>query len=67
MPTVEAQMILQQLSVAEVNLALLETTQIARAVAMLRTHSNRAVAVAADGIVAKWRSVAVAALSRVTS
>ncbi len=51
----------------QVNLALLESTGISRAVAMLRTHKIDAVAKLAEGIVAKWRACAVAALHHATA
>lgn len=45
----------------QVNLALLESTGISRAVAMLRTHRIDEVSKLAEGIVAKWRACAVSA------
>ncbi|PRW58714.1 hypothetical protein C2E21_2742 [Chlorella sorokiniana] len=65
--TAEALRILQQLSSARVSLALLESTGVCRAVAQLRTHSNRDVASAAEGIVQRWRTCAVATLEQATA
>ena len=56
-----------RLSKPQVNLSLLEGTGISRAVAQLRTHSNRHVAALADAIVRGWRSCAVAALQHATT
>ena len=47
---------------AQVNLALLESTGISRAVAQLRTHPITSIARAAEAIAAKWRTAAVATL-----
>jgi hypothetical protein len=66
-PTAEALGILRELGAAEVNLALLERTRISRAVAMLRTHPLPQVAQAAEGLVARWRTSAVEALSTATA
>jgi len=66
-PTGEALAVLNQLAAMNVNLALLEKTRISRAVAMLRTHNNSLIATAAESIVGKWRTCAVAALQTATA
>ncbi|GAB4818034.1 hypothetical protein N2152v2_005080 [Parachlorella kessleri] len=66
-PTPEALGILQQLNSAQVGLALLESTGISRAVAMLRTHNNDDIARLAEEVVTKWRACAVAALHHATA
>lgn len=48
----------------QVSLALLHETGISAAVAQLRTHPSTAVAGAADAIVQRWRTCAVAALEQ---
>lgn len=65
--TGEALRLLRELAAAQVSLALLEGSGIAAAVAQLRTHSCRELAAAAEGIVQRWRSCAVAALACATA
>jgi hypothetical protein len=50
------------MAVLQVNLSLLQSTGISAAVAQLRSHRCRELAVAAERIVAKWRGCAVAVL-----
>lgn len=50
----------------QVNLALLESSGIAGAVAQLRNHRNASIALKADDIVHRWRTAAVAALTQAT-
>lgn len=50
----------------QVNLALLESSGIAGAVAQLRNNRNASIALKADDIVHRWRTAAVAALTQAT-
>ena len=55
-PVGEALAIMHQLSTLDVSMGFVERTEIARAVAMLRQHSNRAVAVAAGALSDRWHT-----------
>lgn len=50
----------------QVNLAVLESSGIAGAVAQLRNHRHAGIALKADDIVHRWRTAAVAALTQAT-
>lgn len=66
-PTGEALAVLHQLSLMEVDLALLEKTQVSRAVAVLRAHPSPLIAKAAEHIADKWRTMAMNALQKATT
>jgi hypothetical protein len=61
-PLGEALAILHHLSMLDLSLEVLERTQISRAVAMLRHHTNLSIASAAHALAARWHQYAVAAL-----
>lgn len=56
--------ILTELSRSAVDLVILETTQLSRAVADLRQHPDGAVAELAGQVVARWREIALQVLQR---
>lgn len=64
-PTGEALSVLHQLVHLDVDLALLERTQISRAVAALRHHHIPAISRAAEDVAERWRSSAEEALGHV--
>jgi len=66
-PLGEALAILHHLSMLDLSLEMLEKTQISRAVAMLRNHSNLSVASAAHALAARWHQYAVVALQNANS
>lgn len=66
-PPLEALAVLQQLGQMETSLALLEKTRISPVVANLRSHPIREISEAAETVVAKWRTMAVAALETATT